>query len=116
VQRAESRAAHHELQVLADRDRIGRGPARARHRATVGIGLTLRGTQHLAKSPAVAARIADHIDQLNQVTEIRTAVVDLHTDPADPVDRAIADTRNRIYPLHGLDPYAPATNPPAPPG
>ena len=30
----------------------------------------------------VAARIADHIDQLNEViAEIRTAVFDLHTDP-----------------------------------
>ena len=24
-----------------------------------------------------------------------------------PVDRAIRDTRNRVYPLHGLDPYDP---------
>jgi hypothetical protein len=28
-----------------------------------------------------------------------------------PVDRAIADTRNRVYPLRGLDPTTPATNP-----
>jgi hypothetical protein len=49
-----------------------------------GIGLALHGTQYLAKSPAVAARIANHIDQLNDViTEIRTAVFDLHTAPAD---------------------------------
>ena len=33
-----------------------------------------------------------------------------------PVDRAIADTRNRVYPLHGLDAYDPRDqiNPAAP--
>ena len=40
--------------------------------------------RHPAKSPAVAARIANRIDQLDDViTEIRTAVFDLHTYPAD---------------------------------
>jgi len=36
-----------------------------------------------ANSPAVAARIAEHIEHLNQViTEVRAAGVDLHTEPA----------------------------------
>ena len=40
--------------------------------------------RHPAKSPALAARIANRIDQLDDViTEIRTAVFDLHSYPAD---------------------------------
>ena len=77
------------LQVLADRDRIARDPYEHVIGWLCGIGLAVHGTQHLAKSPAVAARIANHIDQLNDViTEIRTAVFDLHTDPADTPRRA----------------------------
>ena len=72
------------LQVLADRDRIARDLYEHVIGWLCGIGLAVHGTQHLAKSPAVAARIANHIDQLNDViTEIRTAVFDLHTAPAD---------------------------------
>ena len=85
VQRAESRTAHGELLVIADRDRITRDLHEHVIGRLSGIGLTLHGTQHLAKSPAVAARIAEHIEHLNQViTEVRTAVVDQHTEPADP--------------------------------
>jgi two-component system, NarL family, sensor histidine kinase DevS len=83
VQRAESRTAQPERQVLADRDRI----TRDLHEHVIGwlsgIGLTLHDTQHLAKSPAVAARIADHIEHPNQViTEVRASGVDRHTEPA----------------------------------
>ena len=84
VQRAESRTAQHERQVLADRDRITRDLHEHVIGRLSGIGLTLHDTQHLAKSPAVAARIADHIEHLNQViTEVRTTVFDRHTEPAD---------------------------------
>ena len=70
--------------MLADRDRIARDLHEHVIGRLFGIGLALHGTQRLAKSPAVAARIAEHIEHLNQViTEIRTAVFDLHTDPAD---------------------------------
>jgi signal transduction histidine kinase len=83
LQRADNQVAQRELEVLADRDRI----ARDLHEhviGRVGIGLALHGTQRLARSPAVAARIADHIDQLNEViAEVRAAVFDLHTDPAE---------------------------------
>ena len=80
LQRARRSSALRELEVLADRDRI----ARELHDHVIAqlfaIGLGLHGTQRRAKSPAVAARIAEHIEQLNAViTEIRTAVFDLHT-------------------------------------
>jgi len=83
VQRAESLAAQRELRVLADRDRI----ARDLHEHVIGrlsgIGLTLHGSLHLATSPVVAARIAEHIEHLNDViTEVRAGVVDRPAEPA----------------------------------
>ena len=54
------------LQVLADRDRITRDLHEHVIGRLFGIGLTLHGTQQLAKSPAVAARIAEHIEHLNR--------------------------------------------------
>ena len=82
VQRAESLAAQSELQVLADRDRFARDLHEHVIERLFGIGLTLHGTQQLAKSPVVAARIAEHIEHVNEIiAEIRTAVFDVDTDP-----------------------------------
>ena len=84
LQRADNQFAQRELEVLADRDRIARDLHEHVIGRLFGIGLALHGTQRLARSPAAAARIADHIDQLNEViAEVRTAVFDLHTDPAE---------------------------------
>ena len=83
LQPADNQAAQRELEVLADRDLIARDLHEHVIGRLFGIGLALNGTQRLAKSPAVTARIADHIDQLNEViAEVRAAVFDLHTDPA----------------------------------
>ena len=84
LQLAENHIAVRELEVLAHRDRI----ATELHEHVIGrlfgIGLALHGTQRLAKSPAVAARIAEHIEQLNEVVdEVRSAVFDLHSDPSE---------------------------------
>jgi signal transduction histidine kinase len=48
------------------------------------IGLAMQGTHRRATSPAVAGRLAEHIDQLHDVIQdIRTAIFDLHADPTD---------------------------------
>ena len=84
LQRADNQVAQRELEVLADRDRIARDLHEHVIGRLFGIGLALHGAHRLARSPAVAARIADHIDQLNEViAEVRAAVFDLHTDPAE---------------------------------
>ncbi len=103
LQRARHSFSLRELEVLADRDRI----AQELHDHVItqlfGVGLGLHGTQRRAKSPALAARIAEHIEQLNAViTEIRTAVFDLNSvTPETPrlggiltniVDEITADT------------------------
>jgi len=83
LQRADNQVAQRELEVLADRDRIARDLHEHVIGRLFGIDLALHGTHRLARSPAVAARIADHIDQLNEViAEVRAAVFDLHPDPA----------------------------------
>ena len=56
-----------EVQVLADRDRIAQDLHEHVIGPLFGIDLALQGTHRLAKSPAVAARLAEHIDQLNEV-------------------------------------------------
>jgi signal transduction histidine kinase len=104
LQRARHQSALRELEVLADRDRI----ARELHEHVIaqlfGVGLALHSTQRrAAKYPALAARIAEHIEQLNTViAEIRTAVFDLHSTNVetprlggiltDIVDEITADT------------------------
>jgi signal transduction histidine kinase len=84
LQRAESQSARRELEVLADRDRIARDLHDHVIQRLFAIGLAMQGTHRRAKSPAVAARLAEHLDQLHDVIQdIRTAIFDLHSGPAD---------------------------------
>ena len=82
LRRAESQTARRELEVLADRDRIARDLHDHVIQRLFGIGLALQGTQRRAKSPALADRLTDHVDQLHEVIQdIRTAIFDLHAGP-----------------------------------
>ena len=48
-----------------------------------GVGLAMQTTGHRATTPETAARITDHMNQLQQIIrEIRTAIYDLSPDPA----------------------------------
>ena len=79
---AASQSARRELEVLADRDRIARDLHDQVIQRLFAIGLAMQGTQRRAKVPAIADRITDHIDELQQVIhDIRTAIFDLQTDP-----------------------------------
>lgn len=79
---AENQSARSELEVLADRDRIARDLHDHVIQRLFAIGLAMQGTHRRAKAPAVAARIADHIDQLHEVIqEIRGAIFDLQAGP-----------------------------------
>jgi signal transduction histidine kinase len=72
-----------ELDVLADRDRIARDLHDHVIQRLFGVGLSLQGTQRRVAVPEVARRISDSIDQLQEiVSEIRTAIFDLHADTA----------------------------------
>ena len=53
-----------------------------RHRNAIGLGM--QSTHRREKSPNQAARLAEHIDQMHGVIqEIRTAIFDLQTAPAE---------------------------------
>jgi signal transduction histidine kinase len=79
---AESQAARRELDVLLDRDRIARDLHDQVIQRLFAIGLGIEGTRRRTASPAVAARLTQHIDQLQDVIEeIRGAIFDLHTEP-----------------------------------
>ena len=82
LQRAESQTAKRELDLLADRDRIARDLHDHVIQRLFAIGLSMQGTHRHARSPVVASRMAEHIDQLHEVIqEIRTAIFDLHATP-----------------------------------
>jgi signal transduction histidine kinase len=84
LQRAESQSARRELEVLADRDRIAQDLHDHVIQRLFAIGMAMQGTHRRAKSPAVAQRLAEHIDQLHDVIqEIRTAIFDLQVAPGE---------------------------------
>jgi two-component system, NarL family, sensor histidine kinase DevS len=84
LRHAESQSARRELEVLADRDRIARDLHDHVIQRLFAIGLAMQGTQRRAKSPIVADRVTEHIDQLQEVIqEIRGAIFDLHADPSE---------------------------------
>ncbi len=99
LQRARQQSALQELEVLADRDRIARELHEHVIQRLFVIELALRGTHRLAKSPSVAARVVEHIHQLNEVIgEIRTAVFDLQaeSDAAPRLGGALHDIVDEI--------------------
>lgn len=80
---AASRRAERELDVLADRDRIAADLHDHVIQRLFAVGLGLQSAQRRAVRTDVADRIADAVDQLDQVVrEIRTSIFDLHADPA----------------------------------
>jgi signal transduction histidine kinase len=84
LQRAEGQSARRELEVFADRDRIARDLHDHVIQRLFAIGLAMQSTHRREKSPAVAARLLEHLDQLHEVIqEIRTAIFDLQAGPAD---------------------------------
>ncbi|HEY3610632.1 MAG TPA: GAF domain-containing protein, partial [Pseudonocardiaceae bacterium] len=84
LQRAESQTAKRELDLLADRDRIARDLHDHVIQRLFAIGLAMQGTHRHAKSPVVATRLGEHIDQMHEVIqEIRTAIFDLHAGPGE---------------------------------
>lgn len=83
LQYAESQTARRRLEVEADRDRIGRNLHDHVIQRLFAIGLSLQSTQRRSTSPETSARLADHIDQLQDIIyEIRAAIFELHADGA----------------------------------
>jgi len=80
---AENEWARRELRVLADRDRIARDMHDQVLQQLYGVGMAMQSTQQRIQAPEVAARITDHMNQLQQIIiDIRSAIYDLSPDPA----------------------------------
>ena len=81
LEQAEMRTTMNEMEMLSDRDRIARDLHDHVIQRLFAIGLAMQGTHRRAvKSPIVASRLAEHIDQLhNVIQDIRTAIFDLHS-------------------------------------
>jgi signal transduction histidine kinase len=83
LRHAQAQSTRRELEVLADRDRIARDLHDHVIQRLFAIGLAMQGTHRRAKSPAVAARLSEHIDHLHEVIQdIRGAIFNLQADPA----------------------------------
>lgn len=80
LERTEAQATRRELQALAERDRIAQDLHDHVIQRLFAVGLAMESTQHLAKTPTVSDRLADHVDQVYAVIgEIRTAIFDLQS-------------------------------------
>jgi signal transduction histidine kinase len=78
-QLATSQRLARELDVLADRDRIGRDLHDHVIQRLFAVGLALQGTITRARSPEVQQRLSEYVDDLQAVIEeIRTTIFDLH--------------------------------------
>ena len=85
LQRVQVRRARQEVEVLAARDRI---VTRDLHDDLIqrlyGIGLALQITRRRAASPPTVTRIAQHIDQLQDVIKgFRVAITTMAPGPTD---------------------------------
>ena len=78
-QLANTQRRMHELDVIADRDRIARDLHDHVIQRLFAVGLSLQGAIPLARVPEVQMRLADTVDELQGVIqEIRTTIFDLH--------------------------------------
>ncbi|MBO0839619.1 MAG: GAF domain-containing sensor histidine kinase [Sciscionella sp.] len=92
---AESQTAHRELQALAERDRIARDLHDHVIQSLFAIGLAMQNTHQHAKSPVTAARLAEHIDAVqNVIYEIRAAIFNLQADASS--GQGLRATLNQI--------------------
>ncbi len=78
-QLAISQRRMHELEVVAERDRIARDLHDHVIQRLFAVGLTLQGAIPRSRVPDVQKRLADTVDELqNVIQEIRTTIFDLH--------------------------------------
>ncbi|GAA4613871.1 GAF domain-containing sensor histidine kinase [Saccharopolyspora hordei] len=80
LQQAEGQLARRELDVLADRDRIARELHDHVIQRLYATGLAMQSTRRRTKSPDLADRLDEHINQVHEVIQdVREAIFDLHT-------------------------------------
>jgi two-component system, NarL family, sensor histidine kinase DevS len=81
---ADARAVGQRLVALEDRDRIGRDLHDHVIQRLFAVGLGLQGTAGVTKEPAIRARLAQAVDELDTtIGQIRATIFDLHHATAD---------------------------------
>jgi signal transduction histidine kinase len=116
---AASQRRMRELEVLTDRDRIARELHDQVIQRLFTVGLAMQATLPLARSPEVQRRLGAAVDDLQEViSDIRTAVFDLHGAPPvgnrlrQRLEEAIAESSGEglrstvqfVGPIAALDP------------
>ena len=85
LQRAQTQASDRDLQALAERDRIATDLHDHVIQRLFAVALGLESTQRRVQSPAIAVRLADHVDQLHEtILQIRSTIFDLRDQRAVP--------------------------------
>jgi two-component system, NarL family, sensor histidine kinase DevS len=84
-QLASTQRQMHELDVISDRERIARDLHDHVIQRLFAIGLGMQGTLARVRTPDVAQRLSESVDDLQGVIqEIRTAIFDLHGSAGGP--------------------------------
>ena len=82
LERARTQASHRELEILTDRDRIAKDMHDHVIQRLFAIGLAMNGTHRRVRTPDVAERLNNHINDLDDVIrDIRSVIFDLQTEP-----------------------------------
>ena len=103
LQRADVQSSRRELQALTERDRIATELHDHVIQRLFAVAMAMEGTQRRIELPSIAARLADHVDQLHEtILQIRSAIFDLRKEPAQPPavrttlsDLVLAETAGR---------------------
>ncbi len=83
LQRADVQTSRRELQALTERDRIATDLHDHVIQRLFAVAMAMEGTQRRVDAPQIAARLADHVDQLHRtILQIRSAIFDLRHEPA----------------------------------
>ncbi len=94
LQRADVQTSRRELQALTERDRIATDLHDHVIQRLFAVAMAMEGTQRRVDAPQIAARLADHVDQLHRtILQIRSAIFDLRHEPAPvpPLRTTLAD-------------------------
>jgi signal transduction histidine kinase len=101
---ADARAAQQHLAALEDRDRIARDLHDHVIQRLFAVGLGLQSTAGRANEPAISARLAQAVEELDEtISQIRTTIFDLHdTIPDNLLRSRVKAVVEQLEPVLGV--------------
>ena len=101
---ADARAAQQHLAALEDRDRIARDLHDHVIQRLFAVGLGLQSTAGRANEPAIRARLAQAVEELDEtISQIRTTIFDLHdTIPDNRLRSRVKAVVEELEPVLGV--------------